>query len=132
MNPLGIAIIGCGLIGNKRARALGGAHLIAAADTNLARAKQLSAQHSGCVATDDLRTITSRKDLDVIIPATTNAQLAAITHGAVKAGKHVLVEKPAARNAAELEAVATVARKAFDDAGVIIKVGFNHRFHPAL
>jgi predicted dehydrogenase len=39
----------------------------------------------------------------------------------------VLVEKPAARNAAELASVVEAARAA----RVIVKVGFNHRFHPA-
>src|SRR5438046_976648 len=132
MTPLNVAIIGCGLIGNKRARALDGAILVAAVDTNLARAKQLAAQHAGCIATDDWRTITARSDINVIVAATTNDQLAAITHAAVKAGKPVLVEKPAARNVAELKPVAAAARKAFDESGVIVKVGFNHRFHPAL
>ena len=44
------------------------------------------------------------------------------------AGKHVLVEKPAARSVAELDALIADARAA----GVTVKVGFNHRFHPAL
>jgi predicted dehydrogenase len=70
--------------------------------------------------------------VDIVIAATTNDQLAPITHGAIKAGKHVLVEKPAARSAAEVEPVAAAARKAFDENGIVVKVGFNHRFHPAL
>src|SRR5262249_48145785 len=42
-------------------------------------------------------------------------------------GKHVLVEKPAARSAEELAPVTEAARRA----GLVVKVGFNHRFHPA-
>jgi predicted dehydrogenase len=38
------------------------------------------------------------------------------------------VEKPAARNAAELEPVWRAAQAR----GVVVKVGFNHRFHPAI
>ncbi|HEX8911703.1 MAG TPA: Gfo/Idh/MocA family oxidoreductase, partial [Humisphaera sp.] len=123
---------GCGLIGNKRAKALSGATLVAAVDSNRARAEQLAKAHPGCTASDDWRAVVARDDVDAVVVATTNDQLAPITHAAVAAGKHVLVEKPAARNAAELEPVAAAARKAFDDRGVVVKVGFNHRFHPAL
>ena len=122
-----VAIIGCGLIGNKRARALGDSRLVAVADTNLARAQQLAAQHPGCLATSDWRTIVERDDVDLVIAATTNDALTPVSLAAVQAGKHVLVEKPAARSPAELEPLIAAARAA----DVIVKVGFNHRFHPA-
>lgn len=109
-----------------------GARLVAAIDSNLGRAEQLAKLHPGCVAGDVWQTAVTRDEVDVVVAATTNDQLAAITHAAVRAGKHVLVEKPAARNAEELEPVAAAARQAFESAGVIVKVGFNHRFHPAL
>jgi predicted dehydrogenase len=53
--------------------------------------------------------------------------LAPIALAAVEAGKHVLLEKPGARRAAELDAVALAARKN----KVCVRVGFNHRYHPA-
>ena len=121
------AIIGCGLIGNKRASALDDCPLLAAVDTNVARARQLASQHPGCQAGEDWRAAIARKDVDLVIVATTNDMLAPITLAAVQAGKHVLVEKPAARNAAELSPIVDAAKRA----GVIVKVGFNHRFHPA-
>ena len=44
-----VAIIGCGLIGHKRARALpADVKLVAVADTNHSRAVQLAAQYPGC------------------------------------------------------------------------------------
>src|SRR4051812_37789549 len=129
---LRVAIVGCGLIGNKRAKALSDATLVAAVDSNLARAEQLAKAHPGCSAGSDWQTVVSRNDVDIVIAATTNDQLAPITHAAIKAGKHVLVEKPAARTAAEIEPVAAAARKAFEESGVVVKVGFNHRWHPAL
>ena len=128
-----VAIIGCGLIGNKRAKALRREDsVVAAADTNLARAQQLATQHPGCHATADWREAVSRKDVDVVVVATTNDMLAPVTLAALENRKHVVVEKPAARNAAELEPVAEAARRALADHGVVVKVGFNHRFHPAL
>jgi predicted dehydrogenase len=123
-----ISLIGCGLIGNKRAKALGPHALVACADTNLSRAQALAAQHPGCLASADWRLVATRDDVDVVIVSTTNDVLVPATFAAIQSGKHVLVEKPAARNAAELEPVARAAR----EAGSIVKVGFNHRFHPAL
>jgi predicted dehydrogenase len=63
-----------------------------------------------------------------VVVSTINDALAPVTLAAVRAGKHVLVEKPAARSADELRPVAMAARAA----GVTVRVGFNHRFHPAL
>jgi predicted dehydrogenase len=53
--------------------------------------------------------------------------LAALTHAAIRAGKHVLVEKPAARNARELLPLLAAAKKK----RVHVRVGYNHRFHRA-
>lgn len=128
-----VGIVGCGLIGNKRLKALGtDDRLVAAVDTNLARAQQLAAPHVGAVASTDWRDVTKRDDVDLVVVATTNDMLAAVTLEAVRQGKHVLVEKPAARSAEELEPVAAAAREAFERSGTVVKVGFNHRFHPAL
>jgi predicted dehydrogenase len=122
-----VAIVGCGLIGHKRARSLGSHRLVATADANLGRAEELAAQHPGCVAAADWQRVVARNDIEAVIVATTNNALAAVTEAAVRAGKHVLVEKPAARSVRELAPVAAAARAA----GVVVKVGFNHRFHPA-
>lgn len=122
-----VAIIGCGLIGQKRARAMGSARLVAVADAQAARAAALAAQVPGCVAEPDVQACLARPDVDAVIIATTNDALASLTLAAVQAGKHVLVEKPAARNSAELRPVLEAATQQ----NVTVKVGFNHRFHPA-
>ena len=127
---MNIAIIGCGLIGTKRAKALPKDDaLIAAADLNLGRAQQFAAAFPSCKAvSDDWRAIVSRDDVDAVVVATTNDQLAPVTLAAIEAGKHVLVEKPAARSAAELAPLMPAA----EQYKVAVKVGFNHRCHPAL
>jgi predicted dehydrogenase len=122
-----VAIVGCGLIGHKRAKALGGHDLVAAADADPERAAALAARHPGCAALADWRAAVGHEDVDAVVVSTTNDALAAVTLAAVQRGKHVLVEKPAARDAAELRPVVQAARQA----GVVVKVGFNHRFHPA-
>jgi predicted dehydrogenase len=122
-----VAIVGCGLIGQKRARALGDSRLVATADLDPARARQLAAQYPGCAAVAEWRQAVERDDVDLVVVATTNDALTPVTLAAVRCGKHVLVEKPAARNATELAPLVGAAR----EAGVVVKVGFNHRFHPA-
>jgi predicted dehydrogenase len=51
-----------------------------------------------------------------------------VTLAAVHAGKHVLVEKPAARTPQELQLVLPMAERQ----SVCVWVGFNHRYHPAV
>src|SRR4030095_2902959 len=53
--------------------------------------------------------------------------LAKVTAAAIAAGKHVLVEKPAARHVDELREL----QAAGDRKGVRVHVGFNHRYHRA-
>jgi len=124
---LRVAIVGCGLIGQKRAKALRAARLVAVADTVFERAARLAAQHPGCEPVGAWRACVARPDVDAVVVSTINASLAEVTLHAVEQGKHVLVEKPAARSPRELEPVLEAARRA----SVVVKVGFNHRFHPA-
>jgi predicted dehydrogenase len=125
-----VGIIGCGLIGLRRAKAarsLGGI-VVAAADTARNRAEELlHSVGSTALPATDWRDVVSRKP-DLVIVATTHDCLAEISAVAAIAGCHVLVEKPAARSAAELEPVMAAAKSS----GVLVRVGFNHRFHPAL
>jgi predicted dehydrogenase len=122
-----IAIVGCGLIGGKRAAAAAAAahEIVVVCDRDIARAEQL-AQRTGARAVSDWREAIT-PNVDAVVVATTHDQLAGISLGAVEAGHHVLVEKPAGRNLAEIQPIAdaAAARKR------VVKVGFNHRFHPA-
>jgi len=122
-----VAIVGCGLIGCKRARALGDHRLIAVSDIDRSRARKLAAEHHGCEVAEDWQAAVQRDDVDIVIVATTNDSLTPVALKAIQKGKHVLVEKPAARNANEIRPLVAAARQA----GVIVKVGFNHRFHAA-
>ncbi len=125
---LGVAILGCGLIGQKRSKTLAGAKLVVCADVDEKRAKFLADGFPGCEATGDWRIAIERPDVDIVIVATTNDALVETSLAAVQAGKHVLVEKPAARNVAELDQLIEAAPKN----NVQVRVGFNHRYHPAL
>lgn len=120
-------IIGCGLIGQKRAKNLGSCQLGACADKIPERAAALAAQYPGCEAYTDWREVVARPDIDIIIVATLHSALAEISLAAASAGKHVLIEKPAGRRAAELDHVISAAKKS----GSLVRVGFNHRYHRA-
>ena len=85
------------------------------------------AERTGAVAVDRLGDLLTAA-LDVVIVATTHDALAGISVRALEAGAHVLVEKPAALTLRQIEAVAEAASQARR----LVKVGFNHRFHPAI
>jgi len=94
----------------------------------LSRAEHLARSAPGALAYADWRAAIAVPGVDIVIVATTNDRLAEITQAALAAGKHVLVEKPAARTTRELLPVLEAAR---GSAG-LVRVGFNHRYHPAL
>ena len=124
----GIGIIGCGLIGRKRANALGGRRLAACADLDRSLAAALAASASDCLATDDWREVVNHDDVAAVIIATPHHMLAEICAGAIDAGCHVLVEKPAARHADELRPLLRLV----EEKKVLVRVGFNHRYHRAV
>jgi predicted dehydrogenase len=124
-----VAIIGCGLIGQKRAKAIPPkGQVVICADLVMERAEALARTLPDAHATTDWEAAVQRADVDVAIVSATHDVLAKITFAAVEAGKHVLVEKPAALCAEELSPVIASAEKN----RVRVKVGFNHRYHPAL
>ena len=82
----------------------------------------------GADATTDWRVAIDRPDASLVVVATPNALLAEVAIGALQAGKHVLIEKPMGRSLSEALAM----RAAAAAAGRTLKVGFNHRYHPAI
>ncbi|PYO56587.1 MAG: LmbZ [Candidatus Rokuibacteriota bacterium] len=124
-----VGIVGCGLMGQKRARALGDCTLVACADRVMERAEAVARSAPGdAKPSADWRAVVERPDVDIVIVCVTHDLLPEVTLGAISAGKHALVEKPAARRARDLDEVIEAAGRA----GVLVRVGFNHRYHPAL
>ena len=123
-----VGIIGCGAIGRKRALTLGDHQLVIAVDTSLERAKEVANLKNCSLVSTHYEDALNNRDVDLVLVATTNEFLAGITLAAVTAGKHVLVEKPAGRTPQELIPIIETAKKN----NVFVKVGFNHRYHPAL
>jgi predicted dehydrogenase len=124
----GVAIVGCGLIGEKRAKALAGARLITCADTRRDLAEALARTVPGAESSDDWRGAIDRDEIEIVVVATTNDALAEVARFAIGAGKHVLIEKPGARSVSEIDSIMDAAARQRR----LVRVGFNHRYHPAL
>jgi predicted dehydrogenase len=123
---IGFAIIGCGLIGSRRAAALPAGSLEQVFDIQPERAIELARVYPGCTLATSLDSLLQSKAIDAVIVSTANHALAPATLAAVRAGKHVLVEKPGAivpDQLAEIEAAAATT-------GSLVRIGYNHRFHP--
>ena len=127
---LGVGVVGCGLIGRRRAAEAAAdprTRLVVVADRARAAAEELAAG-TGAVAVFDWREVTARGDVDIVCVATPNGQLAEVALAALDGGKHVLIEKPMGRTLAEAEHMLAAARQSRR----LLKVGFNHRYHPAI
>jgi predicted dehydrogenase len=126
-SALRVAIVGCGLIGAKRAGALRAQdELIACYDIDGEAARAFAALHAcrACASLEELLELGPQ----VVIVATVHCHLAQLSERALLAGAHVLVEKPAGISSAEIDRLIACERRT----GLAVKVGFNHRFHPAL
>lgn len=124
-----VGIVGAGHVGRRRAAT---AHVHPAStvtliyDERTAAAAELAAVYGAAVAASREELIAA--DIDVAVVSTTHDALAPTSRAALLAGKHVLCEKPLGRNPDE----ARVAVVAAERSGRVLKVGYNHRYHPAI
>jgi len=130
MRKLGIAVIGAGFWGRNHARnlkELNETHLVAVCDKDVAKAKAV-AELFGVEAYSDSRKMLKRKDVEAVTVCTWSTNLAAETKKVLKAGKHVLVEKPMANNVQEARRIVDLAKKNQRH----LMVGFLMRFIPGV
>lgn len=93
----------------KRFRPLKTAQLVGATDVNQAR--KAAAEALGLKWYASLDDVLADKSVDGVYVATNNASHAAIAIAALKAGKHVIVEKPIATSVADARKMDALARK---------------------
>jgi|ERR1035437_461019 predicted dehydrogenase len=123
-----IAVIGCGLIGRKRAIALShDDELVACCDSSSKIAEKFASDFS-CTSFTDYKDLLINVKCDAVIVAVVNKFAKDIVLDSLKSGKHILAEKPLGRNAEEAKEMVNLAQRNY----LILKTGFNHRFHPAL
>jgi predicted dehydrogenase len=126
--PTAFAIIGCGLVGRKRLASLRPGQLVVACDLDKGRAQALvDIAGSGKVITK-VEEAVSHPEVDAVVVSTPNGSLARVASLAIRSGKHVLVEKPAAISVREITELFELARHSSS----CVRVGYNHRYHPAL
>ncbi len=125
-----IAIVGAGLQARRRASVIATANhheLVAVTAVPMASAATLAREMRADASTDWAATVV-RPDVDAIIVCTPPDSHGEIAGAALRAGKHVLCEKPLARSSDEAQRIVDEAAAA----GRILWCGFNHRHHPAL
>lgn len=126
----GAVIIGCGLIGAKRARALEGAGVPIATlyDTQREAAEVLAASLGKAHVAGSVEEALGEPAVELAVVATSHSSLVPMAAAALAAGIDVLVEKPGGQHLEAIEQLAVAAA----EHGRQVRVGFNHRFHPAL
>ena len=121
-------IIGCGLIGRKRAAAFPeGLTLVGGFDINDSAKLEFAKDYS-IIPFSSVNELLADQSIDIVFIATRHDQLAKLSLEALQAGKNVFVEKPGAINYDELSQVAELAKSK----KLKVHIGYNHRFHPAL
>jgi predicted dehydrogenase len=129
-DKLRIGIIGAGgisqLVHVPIVRKHPDAELVAIADLELAKAASVAEKYKIPSFYRDPEKLLARDDIDAVhVNTPTNSHLA-VTLAALSAGKHVLVEKPIARKAAEAHRMVEAAKSS----GKILMVAMNLRFRP--
>ena len=130
MKKLGVAVIGAGFWGRNHARVfkeLEQTELLAVCDVNAERAKNVAKQF-GVRAYTSMGKLLKRKDVEAVSNCVWSLNLAKETLKALKAGKHVLVEKPMATNVKQAEKLLETA----EEEGLHLSVGFLMRFIPGI
>jgi predicted dehydrogenase len=127
------SIIGCGLIGRKRALAAGPDDEITACCDVRPEAAAAFGKEFSCPSFSDWRAMLDSTASDAVVVAVVNKYARDIASAALESGRHVLAEKPLGRNAEEAGAIVRAAGGGIPKAGrPVLKTGFNHRFHPAV
>ena len=97
---MNVAIIGCGLIGQKRALSISSRNIHTVCDIDIIQAEKLSKKVNADF-TNNYSDIINNNDIDVVIISTPNYLIKKIAIEALNSGKHVLSEKPLGKNVAE-------------------------------
>ncbi|MBI2915912.1 MAG: Gfo/Idh/MocA family oxidoreductase [Elusimicrobia bacterium] len=130
MHKFQVGVIGYGLIGKRRAEIAASdpsCELRCVADIQKPKFTPLL-ERNRTRWEKDWRRVTRDPKVDLLIVSTPNSFLAPIACDALRQGKHVLMEKPMGRNLKDAIQIYQASRKSSGK----LKIGFNHRYHPAI
>jgi len=129
-SPLGFGIIGAGMIARFHAQAIqamADGRLVAVYGRRPEAVADLQAEF-GCRVHTDLGAFLADPELDVVTVATPSGAHLDPSLAAIRAGKHVIVEKPLEITTERIDQLIAAAR----EAGVTLSGIFNRRFSPAV
>ena len=121
MNPIRVAIVGCGRISDLHQMGYRGrqdAKIVAVCDTNKTHARKKAKEWGVENVYGDYQQVLDDKEVDVVELLTPHHLHCSMTVQAAQAGKHVSVQKPMALSAAEADQMIAAA----DKAGVTLRV----------
>lgn len=127
---LGIAVIGTGYWGPNLVRNFDANpdwDLMAVCDLDADRARRVAGDRRGIAVTSSLEEILARADIHAVAVATPARTHQPITLAALRAGKHVLVEKPLADSRAHGVAMVDAAR----ERGLVLMTDHTYCYTPA-
>jgi len=139
MKKLNVALIGAGFMGKAHSLAYVAMPMFfhpapaypvrkTIVDVNDAVAAEAAIRFGFEKSTGDWRSVIDDPEIDIIDIATPNHLHAEIAIAAAAAGKHIISEKPLARNGAEAKTMYDAVKKA----GIVHMVAFNYRRTPAV
>jgi predicted dehydrogenase len=126
---VGVGLLGYGAIGHEHSRAvraIDGLALAAVCDTSTERQAAAADAAPGIATTGSADNLIDRDDVDLVVVSTPPSTHAEWALRAIRAGKHVVVEKPFAIRTAEADEVLSEAAAA----GLLAVVYQNRRFDP--
>ncbi|MFD5017452.1 Gfo/Idh/MocA family protein [Paenibacillus sp. NPDC058367] len=127
MNKLGVAIIGCGAIFPLHAKAISAikdVNLLLVADIDADKATREGIEYA-CDATDDYREILNDNRIDVVHLCTPHHLHAEMAEELLRAGKHVLTEKPIAVDLPSAMRMLEAAQESSGQLGVVFQNRYN-------
>ena len=128
-DAIGIGIIGAGAISASACKALANhpeAKVVAAHDLNEQRLSELCAEHKIPTAHATAEALLADRAVHGVYIAVPNKFHAPLAIQALRAGKHVILDKPFALSLAEAQEVASAAATA----GKVFMLGMNQRYRP--
>jgi predicted dehydrogenase len=133
MDRVNIGVVGCGSVLNAYGRLIqalrfeGAAEVVAAADIDPSKLDHVRGKWPHASVGTDYRKVVSSPEVDLVMVLTAMQHHGEIAKAALRAGKHVLVEKPIASTLAEADDLIAAA----DSRGAVLQVGHIERFNPA-
>ena len=128
---LGVLVVGCGYWGRNYVRIfseLPDATVVAICDGDLARLDAAGRLHPDALLTTSLEAALGLPEVDVVVVCTPATTHEAVTTACLRAGKHVLLEKPMATTTPQADAII----KAAEDSQHVLMVGHTFLFNPGV